>query len=116
VEPAHAENEGKWCSVERIRDIDLADDALQQAVLAEQFTLFWTTPEIVGVTLWGYIHGATWRPDTGVLRNDTSRPALTWLLDYLGRRGTLHAAWHVACSNMARTLLVRSTPYVEKSP
>lgn len=66
-------------------DVNLADDAQQRAVMAEQFTLFWTTPEIVGVTLWGYVYGATWKPETGLLRNDVPRPALTWLMDYLGR-------------------------------
>jgi endo-1,4-beta-xylanase len=66
-------------------DIDLADDTGQRNVMAQQFTLFWNTPQIVGITLWGYIHGSTWRPNTGLIRNGVPRPAMTWLMDFLGR-------------------------------
>jgi endo-1,4-beta-xylanase len=64
-------------------DLDIADDTLQRDVMAEQFPVFWQTEGIVGITLWGYIHGATWKPDTGLIRDDEHRPAMTWLLDYL---------------------------------
>ncbi len=66
-------------------DIDLADDNAQRNVMAQQFTLFWNTPQVAGITLWGYIHGSTWRPNTGLIRNGSPRPAMTWLMDFLGR-------------------------------
>lgn len=66
-------------------DIDLADDAQQRDVMAQQFTLFYEEPAIKGITLWGYIHGSTWRDDTGLIKNGVERPALTWLMEYLGR-------------------------------
>jgi GH35 family endo-1,4-beta-xylanase len=66
-------------------DLDIADDATQAAVMEEQFTLFHEHPSIVGITLWGYVYGATWREHTGLVRNGQPRPAMTWLMDYLGR-------------------------------
>lgn len=66
-------------------DIDLANDSQQARVMAEQFPLFYEHPAVVGITLWGYIHGSTWVPESGLIRNGQPRPAMTWLLDYLGR-------------------------------
>jgi endo-1,4-beta-xylanase len=67
-------------------DIDVADDAQQLHVMEEQFTLFWNDEHIAGITLWGYVVGATWRPNTGLMTADgMERPALTWLREYLKR-------------------------------
>ena len=42
--------------------------------------------DIKGVTIWGYIVGATWLQNTGLMQdNGTMRPAMTWLMQYLGR-------------------------------
>jgi endo-1,4-beta-xylanase len=67
-------------------DINLADDTQQKNVMAEQFAMFWTDPNVKGITLWGYVEGATWLPNTGLMSSSgIQRPAMTWLLDYLGR-------------------------------
>jgi GH35 family endo-1,4-beta-xylanase len=66
-------------------DLDIADDQQQKTVMEQQFKLFYETPEVAGITLWGYVHGATWRPETGLIRDEQPRPAMTWLMDYLGR-------------------------------
>jgi endo-1,4-beta-xylanase len=67
-------------------DIDTADDAEQERVMRDEFTMFWTNDNIKGVTLWGYIVGHTWRANTGLVQDDgTMRPAMTWLMNYLGR-------------------------------
>lgn len=67
-------------------DIDLADDNQQKAVMQEQMTMFWNHPNVKGITLWGYIVGATWRPNTGLQQTDgTMRPAMQWLMNFLGR-------------------------------
>lgn len=66
-------------------DIDVASDDDQEKIMEQQFPLFWTTPEIHGITLWGYVHGATWKPDTSLVENGAPRPALTWLMAYLGK-------------------------------
>ena len=67
-------------------DIDVADDARQREIMQEQFPLFWDDKRIVGITLWGYVVGATWRPNTGLMTADgKERPALTWLREQLER-------------------------------
>ncbi|MGK4002116.1 endo-1,4-beta-xylanase [Sorangium sp. So ce1036] len=69
-------------------DIGLADDNQQKRVMEEQFTMFYTHPKVTGITLWGHVIGATWRANTGLQQaNDgPMRPAMTWLMSYLGRQ------------------------------
>jgi endo-1,4-beta-xylanase len=67
-------------------DIDVADDARQQQIMQSQFTMFWNHPQVRGITLWGYVSGATWRPNTGLMSSTGSeRPALRWLREFLAR-------------------------------
>jgi endo-1,4-beta-xylanase len=54
--------------------------------MREQMTMFMTNSNIEGITLWSYIVGATWRDNTGLMTTSGQmRPAMTWLMDYLGR-------------------------------
>ncbi len=65
-------------------DIGEGDDSEQERIMKEQFTKFWEHPDIIGVTYWGYVVGATWRDNTGLMQSDgTERPALTWLKQYV---------------------------------
>jgi endo-1,4-beta-xylanase len=67
-------------------DINIADDNQQRDIMQSQFTMFWNDANVKGITLWGYIVGQTWETNTGLLTTSgTMRPALTWLLDFLGR-------------------------------
>jgi endo-1,4-beta-xylanase len=67
-------------------DIPIANDDQQRAVMQEQMTMFWNHEDVKGITLWGYIVGATWQNNTGIQHeNGTMRPAMTWLMDFLGR-------------------------------
>src|SRR5690606_26458054 len=66
-------------------DIDEGDDNLQRQIMEQQFTFFYNEPRVAGITIWGYIHGATWRTNTGLIRNGQPRPAMTWLMEFLGR-------------------------------
>jgi endo-1,4-beta-xylanase len=51
-----------------------------------QFTMFWNHPEVPGITLWGYVSGATWKQNTGLMSpTGDERPALRWLREFLGR-------------------------------
>ena len=55
-------------------------------VMQSQFTMFWNDPNVKGITIWGYIVGSTWQANTGLMTSSgTMRPAMTWLLDFLGR-------------------------------
>ena len=54
--------------------------------MQSQFTMFWNDANVKGVTLWGYIEGATWETNTGLMTSSgTMRPAMTWLVDFLKR-------------------------------
>ncbi|HTN90007.1 MAG TPA: endo-1,4-beta-xylanase, partial [Sorangium sp.] len=67
-------------------DIGIADDNQQKRVMEEQFTMFWNHPSVKGITLWGYIVGATWRDNTGLQQpSGAMRPAMSWLMSFLGR-------------------------------
>ena len=66
-------------------DIDIADDNQQKTVMMSQFPMFWNNEHVKGITLWGYVSGATWKPNTGLIRNNQPRPAMTWLMEFLGR-------------------------------
>lgn len=67
-------------------DINVADDTQQKNIMESQFTMFWTDANVKGVTLWGYIEGATWLTNTGLMTSTGQmRPAMTWLMGYLNR-------------------------------
>jgi endo-1,4-beta-xylanase len=67
-------------------DIDVADDNQQKMIMQDQMTMFWNDDDVKGITLWGYIVGSTWQTNSGLQQqNGTMRPAMTWLMDFLGR-------------------------------
>ncbi len=48
------------------------------------FPVYWKHPAVAGITLWGYVEGATWSAGTGILNSDrTERSAMTWLKSYM---------------------------------
>jgi endo-1,4-beta-xylanase len=67
-------------------DINVADDTRQMTIMQDQFTMFWNDPNVHGITIWGYIVGATWETNSGLQQTDgTMRPAMSWLMSFLGR-------------------------------
>jgi endo-1,4-beta-xylanase len=65
-------------------DINVADDTQQSQIMQSQFTMFWNDANVKGITLWGYIVGATWEQNTGLMTSSgTMRPAMTWLVNFL---------------------------------
>ena len=64
-------------------DIDIASDAQQKKQYENIFPLMWEADYCAGVTLWGYVHGATWVSNSGLYKNGKERPAMTWLKDYI---------------------------------
>jgi endo-1,4-beta-xylanase len=67
-------------------DINVASDAQQMTIMRDQITMFWNDPNVKGITLWGYVVGLTWETNTGLQQsNGTMRPAMTWLMSFLGR-------------------------------
>ena len=64
-------------------DIDIASDEKQKNQYESIFPLMWEADYCAGITLWGYVLGATWVGNSGLYRNGTERPAMTWLREYL---------------------------------
>ena len=67
-------------------DVARTNDQEQLNILRAQFPLFHDHPSVAGITLWGYVVGSTWVNGSGLIQpNGTPRPAMTWLMQYLGR-------------------------------
>jgi endo-1,4-beta-xylanase len=67
-------------------DLPIADDNRQRQVMEGMVTMFWENPNVKGITLWGYIEGATWIGNSGLMSSGGDmRPAMIWLMDFLGR-------------------------------
>jgi endo-1,4-beta-xylanase len=66
-------------------DIGDANDQGQLSTFQAQFPVFLNTASVHGVTVWGWIVGKTWVSNTGLVNNTTPRPAMTWLMQQLGR-------------------------------
>ncbi|HVY38267.1 MAG TPA: endo-1,4-beta-xylanase [Polyangia bacterium] len=67
-------------------DLNIADDNQQKNQFQSLFTMFWEDTNVHGVTVWGYIEGQTWETNSGLMSSSgTMRPAMTWLMNFLGR-------------------------------
>jgi len=64
-------------------DIGETNDQAQLDNYKNHITTMWNHPKVVGITVWGYIYGATWVNGTGIINNGTERPALTWLKEFI---------------------------------
>ncbi len=68
-------------------DVSNTDDNGQLTTYQQQFPVFLNTTYVHGITIWGWIYGQTWSqaPDSGLVKAGKSRPAMTWLMQQLGR-------------------------------
>jgi GH35 family endo-1,4-beta-xylanase len=68
-------------------DISTDNDQTQLDLYQRYFDFFREKEYIKGITIWGWIYGKTWSaaPQSGLIRNGSSRPAMTWLMEELGR-------------------------------
>lgn len=58
--------------------------AVQLASYQTHFPVYWDHPSVAGITLWGYVTGATWIGGTGLMSsNGTEKSAMTWLKQYV---------------------------------
>lgn len=85
-------------------DIGLTDDTKQAQKYQEQIPYLWERSYCAGITLWGYIYGATWinikddkgnvtdRGVSGIIKNGTDRKAMTWLRQYMATDAAKNAA------------------------
>lgn len=68
-------------------DLSYTDDNQQLTAYQQWFPLLRDSGYGKGITIWGWIYGKTWSPspNSGLIRNGTFRPAMTWLMQQLGR-------------------------------
>jgi len=68
-------------------DFSTTDDNAQLAAYQQHIPFFLDTDYIKGITIWGWIYGRTWNaaPNSGLIRDGNPRPAMTWLMEELGR-------------------------------
>jgi GH35 family endo-1,4-beta-xylanase len=68
-------------------DIDQTDDQAQLRYYQDYFPYFRDSGYVKGLTIWGWIYGKTWSvaPNSGLVQNGASRPAMTWLMEQLDR-------------------------------
>ena len=60
------------------------DEDSQYLMYREKFPVLWEHESVAGVTLWGYVSGATWKTGTGIVESDgTERKAMKWLRSYM---------------------------------
>ena len=66
-------------------DIGDSNDANQKWNYQQQFPIMWEADYCAGVTLWGYVYGATWTTDgnSGLYKDGKERSAMTWLKQYM---------------------------------
>ena len=64
-------------------DIDIANDTQQKNQYKKVLPNMWELPYCAGVTLWGYVLGATWVGNSGLYRDGEERPAMTWIKEYM---------------------------------
>ena len=65
-------------------DIFTSNDDVQKQCYSEQISYFMENEHIAGITIWGYIYGATWNDGTsGIIKDGKDRAAMTWLKQYL---------------------------------
>lgn len=64
---------------------DTGSEAGQLTSYTNLFPVYWNNPSVAGITLWGYVEGATWKSGTGLLNSDRSeRSAMAWLRGFVG--------------------------------
>ena len=64
-------------------DINIENDTKQKEQYEKIFPMMWEAEHCAGVTIWGFIHGATWVSNSGIIKNGKDRPAMTWLREYM---------------------------------
>ena len=88
-------------------DIDMANDAQQKAQYQKVLPVMWEAPYCAGVTLWGYIHGATWEDNSGLYKNGKERPAMTWIKEYMATDAAKNAVGPLPGSKKEASVYIR---------
>ena len=88
-------------------DIDIANDAQQKAQYQKVLPALWEAPYCAGVTLWGYVLGATWVDNSGLYRNGVERPAMTWIKEYMESEAAKNAVGPLPGTKKEASIYIR---------
>ena len=88
-------------------DIDKANDSQQKAQFEKILPLMWEAPYCAGVTLWGYVLGATWVDNSGLYRNGAERPAMTWIKEYMASDAAKNAVGPMPGNKKEASIYIR---------
>ncbi len=64
-------------------DINQSNDNTQLDIMKGSFPIMWEADYVAGITIWGYINGATWRSNTGLINQGQDRASMKWLREYM---------------------------------
>ena len=88
-------------------DIDVANDEQQKAQYQTILPIMWEAPYCAGITLWGYVFGATWVDNSGLYRNGVERPAMTWIKEYMATDAAKNAVGPLPGTKKEASIYIR---------
>lgn len=88
-------------------DIDIANDAQQKSQYQKVLPTMWEAPYCAGVTLWGYVLGATWVSNSGLYKNGVERSAMTWIKEYMATDAAKNAVGPLPGAKKEASIYIR---------
>lgn len=65
-------------------DISQGDDNTYETIMKNTFKPMWEADYVAGITIWGFVNGATWRDNTGLVTSSgADRSGMKWLKSYM---------------------------------
>lgn len=65
-------------------DISQGDDNTYETIMKNTFKPMWEADYVAGITIWGFVNGATWRDNTGLVTSTgADRSGMRWLKSYM---------------------------------
>jgi GH35 family endo-1,4-beta-xylanase len=73
-------------------DISQGDDNTYETIMKNTFKPMWEADYVAGITIWGFVNGATWRDNTGLVTSSgADRSGMKWLKSYMASDAAINA-------------------------
>jgi GH35 family endo-1,4-beta-xylanase len=73
-------------------DISQGDDNTYETIMKNTFKPMWEADYVAGITIWGFVNGATWRDNTGLVTSSgADRSGMKWLKSYMATDAAINA-------------------------
>lgn len=73
-------------------DISQGDDNTYETIMKNTFKPMWEADYVAGITIWGFVNGATWRSNTGLVTSTgADRSGMKWLKSYMATDAAINA-------------------------